>query len=249
LKPHTGRSCSSPLGSSLSRGGLGRYGEAVAAAEQDAALLLERGYAHWSLPELVEAAVRSGQPAVAAGALERHSWTTGVSQTDWALGIEARSRALVSEPNGAEDLYREAIARLGNTRLALELARAHLLYGEWLRRADRRADARNQLRRAHQMLADMGCEFFERARRELVATGETARKRTVDARYELTTQEAQIARLASDGRTNPEIGAEMFLSPRTIEWHLTKVFTKLGVTSRRELRATLPSAGRVTAKA
>jgi DNA-binding CsgD family transcriptional regulator len=230
--------------------GLGRYGEAVAAAEQGAALLVERGYAHWSLPELVEAAARSGQPAVAAGALERLSWTTGVSGTEWALGIEARSRALVSEPNGAEDLYREAIARLGNTRLALELARAHLLYGEWLRRAGRRTDARNQLRRAHQMLTDMGVEgFAERARRELVATGETARKRTVDARYELTIQEAQIARLASDGRTNPEIGAEMFLSPRTIEWHLSKVFSKLGVTSRRQLRATLPSAGRVPAKA
>ena len=151
------------------------------------------------------------------------------------------SRALLSEGETAEGLYREAIERLGRTRLRPELARAHLLYGEWLRRANRRVDARVQLRAAHDQLMSLGMEAFaERARRELLATGEKLRKRTVETRDELTAQERQIARLARDGLSNPEIGARLFLSPRTVEWHLGKVFTKLGVRSRRELANALP---------
>jgi DNA-binding CsgD family transcriptional regulator len=160
-------------------------------------------------------------------------------------GVEARSRALLSEGEFAERLYREAIERLGGTHLPAELARAHLLYGEWLRRENRRVDAREQLRGAYRMLTTMGIEAFaQRARRELLATGETVRKRTVDAAGELTPQEAQIARLAADGHTNPEMSTRLFISPRTVEWHLRKVFTKLGISSRRQLRQTLPRAGR-----
>ena len=166
---------------------------------------------------------------------------TQAAGTDWALGVQARSRALVSEDEAAEALYREAIERLGRTRVRVELARAHLVYGEWLRRERRRVDAREQLRTAYEMLSEMGAEAFaERARRELAATGETARKRTDETRDELTAQEAQIARLARDGRTNPEIGAELFISPRTVEYHLRKVFTKLDISSRQELGAALP---------
>jgi ATP/maltotriose-dependent transcriptional regulator MalT len=164
--------------------------------------------------------------------------------TDWALGIHARSRALQSEGDAAESLYREAIDRLSRTQLRPELARAHLLYGEWLRRRGQRVHAREQLRTAHDMLATIGMEAFaERARRELLATGEKVRSRTIETRDRLTSQETHIAQLASDGLTNPEIGARLFLSARTVEWHLGKVFAKLGVSSRRELNAALPKAG------
>jgi DNA-binding CsgD family transcriptional regulator len=169
--------------------------------------------------------------------------TTRASGTDWALGIEARSHAQVSQGDAAEGYYVEAVERLGRTRMRVEHARAQLLYGEWLRRENRRRDARSHLRSAYDLLTEMGAEAFaERARRELVATGETLHRRSVGAREGLTAQEAQIARLAAEGRTNPEIGAELFLSPRTVEWHLGKVFAKLGIGSRRELSGTLLNA-------
>jgi len=228
--------------------GLGRYAEARAAAEQ-AIEHEDLGIFAWALTELVEAASRTGGPEVAAAALERLAEATRTAGTDWALGIEARSRALVSEDNAAEDLYREAIERLGRTRIRVDLARAHLLYGEWLRRRGRRIDARQQLRPAHEMCTVMGLEAFaERARRELLATGETVRARGVETREELTAQEAQIARLAADGQTNPEIGAELFISARTVEWHLRKIFAKLGISSRRQLRDALPDTARVPAR-
>jgi DNA-binding CsgD family transcriptional regulator len=180
----------------------------------------------------------------AADAVERLARTTRPSGTPWGLGIEARSRALVSEGEAAEFLYREAIDRLGQCRGAVALARAHLVYGEWLRRENRRADARAQLRTAYDMFARIGAEAFaERARGELLATGESIRKRAADVPDELTAQERQIARRARDGQSNSEIGAELFLSPRTVEWHLGKVFTKLGISSRRQLRKALPDPG------
>jgi DNA-binding CsgD family transcriptional regulator len=223
--------------------GLGRYEDALAPAQQAGEHRVELPFA-WGLAELIEAATRSGMSGRAADALERLSETTRASGSDWALGIEARSRALLSDGETAERLYREAIDRLGRTRVRVALARAHLLYGEWLRRERRRLDARKQLRTAHGLLSAMGMDAFaERAARELLATGETARKRTVETLDELTAQEAQIARLAGDGHTNPEIGAQLFISPRTVEWHLRNVFTKLGVSSRRELRKVLPHAG------
>jgi DNA-binding CsgD family transcriptional regulator len=229
--------------------GLGRYAEARAVAER-ACEHEDLGVFAWALTELVEAATRSGEPAVAAGALQRLSETTQVAGTDWALGIEARSRALVSEGGAAEGLYREAIERLGRTRIRVEVARAHLVYGEWLRRCGRRIDAREQLRTAHEMCTVMGLEAFaERARRELLTTGETVRKFSVETRDELTAQEAQIARLAGDGKTNPEIAAELFISPRTVEWHLRKVFAKLGISSRRQLRRAFSNAARPPARA
>ena len=216
--------------------GLGRYEEALVAAKQGAAYLEELGFSIWSLPELVEAGVRSGQGGPAADALQQLAETTQASGTDWALGIEARSRALLSEDEGAERLYLEAIERLSRTRLPMQVARARLLYGEWLRRQHRRVEARDQLRAAHEMFTAMGVEgFAERARCELVATGETVRRRTVETVLDLTAQEAHIAHLARERLTNPEIGARLFLSPRTVEWHLRKVFTKLGITSRRQL--------------
>jgi DNA-binding CsgD family transcriptional regulator len=216
--------------------GFSRYADAFAAAGQ------ARAGSHlfvsmWALPELIEAAVRTSNTEAAAGALERLSESTSVSGTDWTLGAEARSRALLSEGETADRLYREAIERLGRTRMRAELARAHLLYGEWLRRENRRVDAREQLRASYQMLTAVGMEgFAERARRELLATGETVRKRTAEALTDLTAQEAQIARLARDGHTNQEIAAQLFISPRTVEWHLGNVFTKLGITSRKGLR-------------
>jgi DNA-binding CsgD family transcriptional regulator len=211
--------------------GLGRYEEACDAAQRGADHPAELAFSNWSLVQLVESAARSNRPELAADALERLARATGPSGTDWAAGVEARSRALVSDD--AEPYHREAIERLSRTGVRGEHARAHLLYGEWLRRIGRRVDAREQLRTAHRMFADMGMEAFaERTRRELMATGETVRKRRTETRDELTPQEEQIARLARDGLTNSEIGGQLFLSPRTIEWHLKKVFTKLGISSR-----------------
>jgi DNA-binding CsgD family transcriptional regulator len=216
--------------------GLGRYADAFAVAGQaraDSHLYMSL----WALPELIEAAVRTSNTQVAASALERLAESTSASGTDWALGIEARSRALLSEGETADRLYRDAIERLGRTQMRTELARAHLLYGEWLRRENRRRDARQQLRTAYQILTAVGMEgFAERARRELLATGETVRKRTVESLTDLTSQEAQIAKLARDGHTNQEIAAQLFISPRTVEWHLGNAFAKLGITSRKDLR-------------
>jgi DNA-binding CsgD family transcriptional regulator len=222
---------------------LGRYEDALAAAQRVGQESYEQLFSKWSAVELIEAATRIGVRERVADACERLSETTRASGTDWALGIEARTRALLSDDDTADRLYREAIDRLSRTRVRVELARAHLLYGEWLRRERRRVEAREQLRTAHGMFVAMGAEgFAERARRELAATGETVRKRTVERRDELTPQEAQIARLARDGYTSPEIGAQLFISPRTVEWHLRNVFTKLGISARRELRKVLPDA-------
>jgi len=228
--------------SAVLHNGLGRYGDALAAADQASAYPQELGFANWGLVELAEAAARSGDTRRATDAVERLARTTQPCATPWARGIEARSRALVSEGHDAELLYQEAIDQLGRCRGVVALARAHLVYGEWLRRENRRIDARDQLRTAHQVLVSAGAEAFaERARRELVATGETVRRRSQDAdAHELTPQEAHIARLARDGRSNAEIGAELFLSVRTVEWHLRKVFGKLGISSRRALRDALP---------
>jgi DNA-binding CsgD family transcriptional regulator len=196
----------------------------------------------WALSELVEAATRSEDPARARDALERLVEAAGAAETDWGLGLAARARALLSEGESAERLYQEAIERLGRTRLRPELARARLLYGEWLRAENRRVDARAQLHAAHDELASMGMQAFaERARKDLLAAGEKVRKRALEAREDLTPQERQIAQLASGGLSNPEIGARLFLSPRTVEWHLRKVFAKLGIRSRRELATALPS--------
>ena len=185
----------------------------------------------------------------AADALRRLSELTAVEGSDWAAGIEARSRALLSEGPEAEQRYAEAIERLGRTPLQPELGRAHLLYGEWLRRENRRLDARSQLRTAYEMFAVLGADgFAERARRELHATGEKVRKRGVDTDHELTPQEEHIARLARDGHTNSEIGAELFITSRTVEWHLRKVFIKLGITSRKGLHDALPTRGRYAAE-
>jgi DNA-binding CsgD family transcriptional regulator len=220
--------------------GLGRYEEALAAAEEASEHPHELGLSTWVPTELVEAAVRSGHPERAAAALLRLQEISQASGTEWALGVEARSRALLNDGAEAERLYREAIDRLGHTRSRVALARAHLLDVEWHRREGRRKERRDQLRVAHQMYAAMGMEAFaERALRELAATGETVRKRTVETVTELTAQEMQIARLAAGGSTNPEIGAQLFLSARTVEWHLRHVYAKLGVRSRRELPAAL----------
>jgi DNA-binding CsgD family transcriptional regulator len=216
--------------------GVARYGDALTAAQRAGEHPDELPFA-WGLAELVEAAARSGKAAHAADALERLTPTTRASGTDWALGIEARSRALLSDGEAAERLYREAIARLGRTRVRMALARAHLIYGEWLRGERRRLDARQQLRTAHSMFDAIGAEA--RAASELRATGETVRTRTVETRHDLTPQEAQIARLASDGHTSLVIGAQLFLSPRTVDWHLRKVLAKLGINSRKQLPAAL----------
>ena len=219
--------------------GLGRYQDALASAER-ACEYDDLGVFGFALLELVEAAARAGAPDVASAALGHLAERTVASGTNWALGVLARSRALLTEGEAADALYREAIDRLGRTRVSLHLARAHLVYGEWLRRENRPRDAREHLRAAHDALRRCGAAAFaERTRRELVAAGEWVGHDSVGVREVLTAQEAQIARLASEGRTNPEIGAELFLSPRTVEWHLHKVFTKLNVDSRGKLRAAL----------
>ena len=221
--------------------GLGRYEDALASAQQAG----EHPQELWStlvLPELIEAAARSRETACAADALRRLSETTRASGTEWALSTEARSRALLTDGEAAESLYREAIGRLARTRLRVALARAHLLYGEWLRRENRRLDAREQLRSAHELFAAFGMKAFaDRAARELSATGERVRRRTSGAPAQLTARETQIARLAGDGRSNPEIAAQLFMSPRTVEYHLHKVFTKLDISSRNQLQGTLAS--------
>jgi DNA-binding CsgD family transcriptional regulator len=223
---------------------LGRYDEAKAAATEASDDTPELFVAMWSLSELIEAAVRTGDTDAAAGALARLHEHTKDTDSDWALGVEARARALLAQGEEADALYAEALERLGRTRLLPDLARARLLYGEWLRRENRRSDAREQLRMAHEAFLSMRSEAFaERARHELLATGEKVRSRRDGTRDELTPQEEQIARLARDGLTNPEIGAQLFLSPRTVEWHLRKVFSKLEITSRKQLRSALPDAG------
>jgi DNA-binding CsgD family transcriptional regulator len=215
--------------------GLGRYEEALAPAQRACAQDDLSLYA-LALVELIEAAVRVNRPELAATALQRLSERTRASGTDWALGIEARSRALLTDGPSAEALYEEAVERLTHGRLAPHLARSQLVYGEWLRRENRRLDAREQLRAANDTFSRIGAEgFAERARRELSATGETARRRTDGTRGLLTTHEAQIARLARDGLSNPEIGAQLFISPRTVQYHLRKVFQKLDITSRNQL--------------
>jgi len=220
--------------------GLGRYGDAFEAA---ARLRLPQDiWAPRWLHELAEAAARSGNHERAVAASEELSEIAQITGTDWALGVAARSRALVSDDKEAESLYRQAIEYLSRTEARLELARSHLVYGEWLRREDRRVDARRDLRIAYEILTASGVEAFaERARHELLATGETVRKRTLETRDELTSQEEQIARLAREGLSNPEIGARLFLSPRTVEWHLRNVFNKLDIRSRRELAHALPN--------
>jgi DNA-binding CsgD family transcriptional regulator len=215
--------------------GLGRYQDALAAAQR-ACTHEDLGFFGWSLIELVEAGARSDARGVASAALGQLEERTRASGTDWALGIRARSEALLNDGHVAEALYREAIERLGRSRIAVHLGRAQLVYGEWLRRQNRRREAREQLRAAHEMFRDVGIEgFAERARRELLATGEAARRRTVDTGDMLTPQEGQIARLARDGFSNPEIGAQLFISPRTVQYHLRKVFMKLDITSRNQL--------------
>ena len=231
-------------GTAVLLNGLGRYEAAVAAAQR-ACEHDDLGFFGWGLIELVEAAARSSATDVATGALRRLEERTRAVDTDWSLGSKARSRALLSDGQAADALYREAIDRLGRSRLVVHLARAHLVYGEWLRRENRRVDARAQLRIAYEMLSRIGADAFaERARRELVATGETVRRRVTETRAELTAQEAQVARLAADGHTNPEIGSQLFISPRTAEYHLHKVFDKLSVRSRRALRDVLRTAAR-----
>jgi DNA-binding CsgD family transcriptional regulator len=224
--------------------GLARYEDALAAARQATEYPGDLAFFTWGLVELIEAAARSAEADLAADGLRRLSEMTRTSGTDWALGIEARSRALLSEGESAETLYRQAIEALERTRVRAELARAHLLYGEWLRRERRRLDAREQLRTAHTLFTEFGMEAFaERARVELEATGEHARKRTIETRDDLTPQEAQIARLAADGATNQEIAAQLFISPSTVDYHLRKAFRKLGVKSRHQLEEHLLQSG------
>jgi DNA-binding CsgD family transcriptional regulator len=230
--------------SSVLANGLGRHDAARDAAwrafQRD-----QLGFGPFVVPELAEAASRTGDEARVRAALEwlsERTEGTRVTPSEWALGIQARVRALQSEGDAAENLYRESIAHLGRTRVRVQLARAHLLYGEWLRRQRRRMDAREQLRTAHDLLEAMGVEAFaERARRELQATGETARKRTVQTSGELTAQEAMIARLAREGLSNPEIGTRLYISARTVQYHLRKVFAKLAISSRAQLDQVLAS--------
>ena len=219
--------------------GLGRYPDAIDAGRR-ACRQENLGVHAWALAELVEAGVRGGRADIAAEASQRLERRTPAGGTDWALGIQARSRALLADSDAADPLYREALERLARSRIALHLARTQLVYGEWLRRSGRRVAAREQLRAAHGMFSSVGADgFAERTHRELLATGESVRKRSAEMPERLTAQEAEIARLAAIGDTNPEIGARLFISPRTVEWHLRKVFTKLGISSRRELHRAL----------
>jgi DNA-binding CsgD family transcriptional regulator len=221
---------------------LGRYAEALAAAQRASEDSPAVQFADWALVELVEAAVRSAVPERAAGALQRLSGIARACGTDWVLGAEVRSRALVSDGAAAENLYREAIDRFGRTRLRVDLARAHLLYGQWLRRERRRRDARDQLGSAYEIFHSVGAAAFaERARIELRATGGHARQQTTETPDTLTPQEALIARLAGEGASNPEIAAQLFISPATVAYHLRKVFTKLGISSRNQLAPALPA--------
>lgn len=223
---------------------LGQYQEAFTAAQEATAYPIEYGVSNWAWSELVESAVHTGRPEMAADALERLALLTQASGTDWGLGVLARSRALLAIGDVAESHYQQAIELLGRTRLRMELARAHLLYGEWLRREGRRRDARAHLRTAYEMFSAPGADAFaERSRRELAATGETISRPAEPPGQALTAQEALIAQLAASGLTNPEIGAQMFLSRHTVEWHLRKVFAKLGVTSRRQLPSALTKSG------
>jgi DNA-binding CsgD family transcriptional regulator len=226
---------------------VGRYRDALSAAQRASEDPFELVFSMWGAVELIEAAARSGAPVQAADALERLAEATHASGSDWALGIHICARALLSEGEAAERLYGEAIERLARTGIRTSLARAHLLYGEWLRREQRRTEARQQLHCAHDMFAAMGAEgFAERARRELVATGEKAARHTAKTRSQLTAREAQVAELAREGLSNPEIGARLFISPRTVEYHLRKVFTKLGIKSRVQLQQVLPGNPKMT---
>ena len=232
------------LATAVLSNGLGRYQVAGDCARQ-AFDLDVIGVGPLVVPELLEASSRTADPAAAGVALEWLSERRSTAPTDWAAGMEARGRALLSEGDAAERGHRESIECLGRAGFGAQLARAHLLYGEWLRRQNRRSDARGQLRTAHGMLTTMGAEgFAERARQELGAVGETVRKRSVETATTLTAQEALVARLARDGHTNQEIAGLLFLSARTVQYHLRKVFTKLGIDSRRELRAVLDLAAR-----
>jgi DNA-binding CsgD family transcriptional regulator len=226
--------------SALLHNGLGRYEVALAAAQEATSYPQDMGTSYLALAELVEAATRTADHEIAHAAHQRLLEVARPAGTDWALGVEERSGALLTAGDDAERLYRSAIDRLSRTQVHLDLARAQLLYGEWLRRENRRVDARVQLRAAHELFTAMEAEgFAERARRELLATGETVRKRQAATRDGLTAQEAQIAQLARDGLSNPEIGTRLFLSPRTVQYHLRKVFTKLGVSSRSQLEGVL----------
>jgi DNA-binding CsgD family transcriptional regulator len=229
-------------GAAVLYNGLARHEEAVTAARRVLANAIGPWNSVWVLPEMVEAAARVGDSKRASDALERLIDSTQPAGTQFALGIEARSRALLDGDAAAEALYHEAIDRLSRTRRRPELARAHLLFGEWLRREGRNVDAREELRMAEGMFAAIGMEgFADRTRGELVAAGERGRKRAVEIREALTPQEDQIARLARNGLTNAEIGGQLFLSPRTVEWHLHKVFAKLAINSRDGLRTALPT--------
>jgi DNA-binding CsgD family transcriptional regulator len=217
--------------------GLARYDDALAAAQQATEYPEDSTFFAWGLVELIEAAARSGNADLAADSLSQLSDLTRPSGTDWGLGIEARSRGLLNDGEAAETFYREAIDRLERTRVRVELARAHLLFGEWLRRERRRLDAREQLRHAHELFSQFGMEAFAtRAQGELEATGEHARKRVAETRDDLTPQEAQISRLAAEGATNQDIAAQLFISPSTVDYHLRKAFRKLGVKSRHQLK-------------
>ncbi|WP_204772953.1 helix-turn-helix transcriptional regulator [Leifsonia flava] len=229
---------------SVLNNGLGRYDRALLAAEEGSRYPNELGIANWSMVELVEAAARSGQPERGIEAARRLSEMAQASRTDWIGGVAARSRALLADGSAAEDDYRLAIEHLERTSLRMELARARLVYGEWLRRQNRRVDAREQLRSAHTVLDEIGAHgFAARARRELAATGEKVHSKARGSQADMTSQEVQIARLAASGQTNPQIATQMFVSPRTVEWHMRKIFSKLGVTSRRDLPGALDSAG------
>jgi DNA-binding CsgD family transcriptional regulator len=224
--------------------GLGHY-EAALAGAQEACAHEDLGFYGWSLVELIEAAARTGAYETANVALQELEARARPAGTNWGLGMLDRSRALLQGGEAADALYRESIDRLERCRVVVHSARAHLIYGEWLRRENRRVDAREQLRTAFTLLSDIGADAFaDRARRELLATGETVRKRSSDSGTTLTPQEAQVAWLAAEGRTNSEIAGRLFISPRTAEYHLRKVFGKLGISSRRELRDALPASHR-----